>query len=257
MSDRSYPISRLQFTRIPDMSQTPISQDASVHLRYVTGTGSSSNAATNSYHQQLEDQLNSSPLFSASAITRLKDEQQKHFQGPGKPFSKKQRRGPQHGLLGLHIDDESQLPEHLRLMYANVSSPWSAFICGSQGSGKSHTLSCILENALIPTSPVGKVSSPLAGMVVHYDKFTSFSGTQLCEAAYLCSSKIPVRVLVSPTNYASMKKAYESLPELKGPASKYLEVVPMYLSQKHLTITMMKTLMGIGSGKDQPLYIEV
>lgn len=31
----------------------------------------------------------------------------------------------------------------------------------------------------------------------------------------------------------------------------------MYLSHKRLAITMMKTLMGIGTGKDQPVYIEV
>lgn len=141
-------------------------------------------------------------------------------------------------------------------MYANVSAPWSAFICGSQGSGKSHTLSCLLENALIAPSPAGSLSSPLAGLVLHYDKFTAFSSTQLCEAAYLCSSGIPVRVFVSPTNFYAMKEAYEKLPGLGGAARKFLRVVPMYLSQKDLNISMMKTLMGVG-GKSQPLYIEV
>lgn len=34
-------------------------------------------------------------------------------------------------------------------VYMNVATPLSAFICGSQGSGKSHTLSCFLENYLI------------------------------------------------------------------------------------------------------------
>ncbi|KAE8312120.1 hypothetical protein BDV41DRAFT_539835 [Aspergillus transmontanensis] len=48
-------------------------------------------------------------------------------------------------------------------LYLNVSHPFSTFICGSQGSGKSHTLSCILENCLIP-SRAGRVPSPLTGL---------------------------------------------------------------------------------------------
>jgi hypothetical protein len=88
---------------------------------------------------------------------------------------------------------------------------------------------------------------------MHYDKFTAFSSTQLCEAAYLYSSGIPVRVLVSPTNYLAMKKAYT---ELSG-GSKLLTVEPLYLPQKDINISMMKMLMGINHKADQPLYIEV
>ena len=53
---------------------------------------------------------------------------------------------PQHGLLGelscsqdLSIDEEST--SHL---YLNAELPCSIFICGLQGSGKSHTLTCFL-----------------------------------------------------------------------------------------------------------------
>lgn len=93
-------------------------------------------------------------------------------------------------------------------------------------------------------------------MVFHYDKFTGFSSTQLCEAAYLCSSKIPVRVLVSPTNFLSMKNAYTNLAGL-GNVSNKLTVEPMYLPMKELNISMMKTLMGIDNVSSQPLYIQV
>jgi hypothetical protein len=31
----------------------------------------------------------------------------------------------------------------------NTDSPWSAFLCGSQGSRKSHALSCMLENCFL------------------------------------------------------------------------------------------------------------
>lgn len=170
--------------------------------------------------------------------------------------SREHRVYPQYGLLGLRTQGTDPQNSKNNLVYANISAPWSSFICGSQGSGKSHTLSCILENALIPSSPAGRLSSPLAGLIVHYDKFTAYGSTQLCEAAYLCSSGIPVRVLVSPTNYIAMKQAYERLPGL-GNASGLLKIVPMYLSQKHLNISVIKTLMGVGAGRHQPLYVEV
>jgi len=35
-----------------------------------------------------------------------------------------------------------------KAIFLNTNAPWSAFICGSQGSGKSYTLSCMLENLL-------------------------------------------------------------------------------------------------------------
>jgi hypothetical protein len=50
-----------------------------------------------------------------------------------------------------------------------------------------------------------------------------------------------------------MKKAYRTL----AGGSKMLKVEPLYLLQKDLNISMMKTLMGIGNRTEQPLYIEV
>ena len=103
-------------------------------------------------------------------------------------------------------------------IFLNVNAPWSTFICGSQGSGKSYTLSYILENCLISLG-LGQLPSPLAAIVFHYDTFTSYGSRQLCEAAYLCSSGVPVKVLVSPTNFWWMKQTYENLP-LSSPGSR-------------------------------------
>jgi len=69
----------------------------------------------------------------------------------------------------------SSPPEDPRLFF-NISAPSSAFICGSQGSGKSHTLSCLLENCLIK-SDASKLDNPLSS-----------------------NANIKVRVLCSPTN---------------------------------------------------------
>jgi hypothetical protein len=60
-------------------------------------------------------------------------------------------------------------------IFFNVSSPSSTFICGSQGSGKSHTLSCILEGCLIP-SKAGRLLNPLTAIVFHYDTFICDNG---------------------------------------------------------------------------------
>ena len=142
-------------------------------------------------------------------------------------------------------------PEDNRL-FVNMNAPWSAFICGSQGSGKSHTLSCMLEAALWQPD-LGELKKPLSAMVFHYDKFSS---SQICEAAYL-SSKIPVKVLVSPSNYKTMKKAYENMPGFL-PNEKKLVVLPLVLFEKQLNLKRMMTLMA-AEEKDgkPPLYMEV
>ena len=200
----------------------------------------------------LTEEVVTAPVFSYSARVALRA----RFQSQEGGDEEDAQIYPQYGLLGHRIRDDSKKPIQDGLVYTNVSSPWSAFICGSQGSGKSHTLSCILENSLIPSSPAGNLTSPLAGLVLHYDKFTAFSSTQLCEAAWLCSSHIPVRVLVSPTNLLAMKNAYSGLAGLEGSLGQ-LKVQPMYLPKKGLNISMMKTLMGIDKKDNQPLYIEV
>jgi hypothetical protein len=93
-------------------------------------------------------------------------------------------------------------------LFFNISAPSSAFICGSQGSGKSHTLSCLLENCLMK-SDVSKLDSPLAALVFHYDSFTSDIKGTPCEAAHLSSNpNMKVRVLCSPTNLQTIKACF-------------------------------------------------
>jgi DNA replication protein DnaC len=90
-------------------------------------------------------------------------------------------------------------------VFFNILAPSSTFICGSQGSGKSHTLSCLLENCLMK-SDVSTLENPLAGLLFHYDSFTSDVKGTPCEAAHLASnSNIKVRVLCSPTNLEMAK----------------------------------------------------
>ena len=141
-------------------------------------------------------------------------------------------------------------------LFLNINAPWSAFICGSQGSGKSHTLSCILEAALQP-SKLGELPSPLAGMIFHYDKFTGFSSTQICEAAYLCSIGIPVTVLVSPSNFHRMERAYRNIQGIPSNAPKPV-VAPLLLEERHLNVERMMKLMAVDEKEGKiSLYMEV
>ncbi|KAJ5906081.1 uncharacterized protein N7473_002997 [Penicillium subrubescens] len=225
--------------------------EAAKHLKLLSLNEYSATSSSVSGKSQLPEEMVTAPLFSlpARSVLSAKDHGESSSHSENQVY-------PQYGLLGHRLDTFPQGNTQNSLVYTNTAAPWSTFICGSQGSGKSHTLSCLLENSLIASSPAGRLTAPLAGVVFHYDKFTGFSNTQLCEAAYLCSSQIPVRVLVSPTNFMAMKNAYNNLVGL-GKVSNMLKVEPMYLPMKGLNISMMKTLMGIDNVSNQPLYIEV
>lgn len=157
---------------------------------------------------------------------------------------------PQYGLLGFHIGNESAI-EKGEPIFLNVNAPNSAFICGSQGSGKSYTLSCMLENCLLKKQDTGPVSEPVAGVVFHYDVDSSNS---LAEAAQLCSRGIKVNVLVSQSNERVLRPRYEQL------AKKYgnLTVQPLLLRSRDLSIERMNKLMALADKEGPvPLYMEV
>ncbi|GLB07601.1 hypothetical protein AtubIFM57258_002949 [Aspergillus tubingensis] len=132
-------------------------------------------------------------------------------------------------------------------LFFNVSHPSSVFICGSQGSGKSHTLSCLLENCLIQ-SKAGKLPNPLTGLVFHYDTFFSDVTGSPCEAAFLSSHPdVKVRVLCSPTNIWSITQAYSRL---------NVSVEPLYIDQNDLNTEQMMDLMAVSQGDGElPLYM--
>ncbi|KAG9241740.1 hypothetical protein BJ878DRAFT_557412 [Calycina marina] len=134
-------------------------------------------------------------------------------------------------------------------IFFNIQSPSSAFICGSQGSGKSYTLSCLLENCLMKSNQ-SKLETPLAALVCHYDSFISDEGGSPCEAAYLASGAgIEVKVLCSPANLQAMKETYKSITGIK--VEKFL------IDQKDLNTERMLMLMGVGADTvPLPLYLQ-
>lgn len=155
---------------------------------------------------------------------------------------------PQYGLLGENISDSSwdSPKEQFNPIFLNTNAPWSAFLCGSQGSGKSHTLSCILESCLMTDPRIGTLKSPLAGLMFFYDPHAS----SVCEAAHLASAGVKVRVLVSPSNYTSIRGKYMALP-----GSKNIDVKRFYLSPRDLTTERIKKLMGTNENAEI-LYME-
>jgi DNA replication protein DnaC len=154
----------------------------------------------------------------------------------------------QYALMGCEASEADALgPQPVML---NTNSPWSVFLCGSQGSGKSHALSCILENCLTKNDSIGKNPHPLAGLVFHYNRS---QGSGVCEAAYLCSS-IKTRVLVSASNYGRLKDQYEAMAKQVGGR---VTVEALELHPSHLDTERIKMLMAVGKKGEMPLYMTV
>ncbi|KAJ5520824.1 hypothetical protein N7463_001277, partial [Penicillium fimorum] len=162
---------------------------------------------------------------------------------------------PQYGLLGgiksiemsSHASAENEIIKKDPRLFFNVSSPSSTFICGSQGSGKSHTLSCILEGCLI-CSKAGRLLNPLTAVVFHYDTFICDDGGSPCEAAFLASHlNIKVRVLCAPTNLLTIQKTYSRF---------NIDVQPLQIDQANLSTKRMLDLMAVGQDSGPvPLYM--
>ncbi|KAF2125329.1 hypothetical protein P153DRAFT_425759 [Dothidotthia symphoricarpi CBS 119687] len=180
---------------------------------------------------EVENEIRDAPLLSASVI-----------RGEDRSVL------PQYGFLGSHEKEK---------VFLNTNVPFSAFICGVQGSGKSHTASCILENALIPSSQLGRLKKPLSALVFSYSQFGGDgSGFSISEAAFLGTPhpKFPnhphvkkVHVWVAPSNYVKISRLYLLIPNV---------VVSQFkLKPRNLDIDTMLTLMNVAESNDTPLYM--
>ncbi|KAF3906730.1 hypothetical protein AA313_de0201735 [Arthrobotrys entomopaga] len=159
----------------------------------------------------------------------------------------------------LDDDEDRKAKEHL---YLNTNTTWSTFICGLQGTGKSHTLSVLMENCLIPNKEVGILKRPLAALVCSYSPFTPIGSGKPCEVAYLAApdpmSSIgegygsrratKVTVLVSRSNYFNMKNVYDKIPEVT--------VRPLLFKASQFTAKTMLNLMSV-QDDNNALYMQV
>nr|POE49002.1 putative di- and tripeptidase dug2 [Quercus suber] len=164
---------------------------------------------------------------------------------------------PQYGLLGFNTgDDDAGCIGHQEPIMLNVNAPNSTFICGSQGSGKSYTLSTILESCLLSNPAAGTLVAPVAGVVFHFD---TDSGAAIAEAANLCSRGIPVRVLVSKSNFKALASKYLSIPGTAGSVGyESIKVDKLELRPTDLSVERMYKLMAFSEKSGSvPLYMDV
>ena len=202
------------------------------------------------------EEIEDAPVFTAEALDKV------GATAPSSPIS-------QYGFLagisealkhGMKLRPATRDPR----LFFNIASPSSTFICGSQGSGKSHTLSCILENCLI-RSDANELPRPLTGLVFHYDTFISDFGGSPCEAAYLSSDEaIKIRVLCSPTNFRTIQVCMLRLPSdsvkmtTDQQTYRHLNVVVecLQIDQYNLNTKRMLDLMAVNQEDGStPLYI--
>jgi DNA replication protein DnaC len=66
------------------------------------------------------------------------------------------------------VDNRDADSHAKELLFLNTNVHFSAFICGVQGSGKSHSTTCLLENALISSKQLGRLESPLSALGFSY-----------------------------------------------------------------------------------------
>ncbi|KAK6534627.1 hypothetical protein TWF281_005934 [Arthrobotrys megalospora] len=161
------------------------------------------------------------------------------------------------GIFGKFVGSDPADTNDQPLVMLNTNTPWTTFICGVQGAGKSHSLTVMLESCLIPSQEFGVLEKPLAGVVFHFSPYNAVAGARPCEAAYLANpssdniggpSVQSVTVLVSRSNFDNMKAVYAHIPNVT--------VEEFLLSPGQLTITAMQKLMSVQKNNNS-LYIQI
>ncbi|KAK4892451.1 hypothetical protein LTR27_009107 [Elasticomyces elasticus] len=158
---------------------------------------------------------------------------------------------PQYALLGRSVGDHD-LIKSAEPILLNTNAPNSTFICGSQGSGKSYTLTCMLGSCLRTDQGLGRLVKPLTSVVFHYDR----NGVSaVAEAASLCSAGVKVRVLVSRSHYSKLLPSYRAVP---GATAENMEVLPLLFQDHHLEADRILKLMALSTSDNAlPLYMDV
>ncbi|KAI6105717.1 hypothetical protein EDD17DRAFT_308389 [Pisolithus thermaeus] len=163
----------------------------------------------------------------------------------------------QYGVLGRTMSIFNGLTPYTPLdprLYVNTNAPFSAVICGVQGSGKSHTVSVLLESMFIPNlPPIGALKKPLSGLVLHFGE--GGPSARPCEAAWVATSENPgiktpkVRVYVSKSSINTMRAVY-------APLGDKVTVEPLLFDKNELDAQAFLSMMAVGSSENAPLYMQ-
>lgn len=112
------------------------------------------------------------------------------------------------------------------------------------------------ENCMIKVERLGVLQSPASTLILHYGEYTTSQSFRPCDFAFLSNlnkelsgdiSKPSVTVLVSPSNYPSMKVQYTAVPGVT--------VLPFLIQPAELTTSTMLALMGVSNTDSPPLYV--
>lgn len=140
-------------------------------------------------------------------------------------------------------------------IHISQNAPFSAIVCGLQGSGKSHTMSVLLENMLIPDyDQIGALKQPLCGLVLHYGQ--GGPSSRPSEAAWVGVSQFPdvktpkIRVYASPSSLNTMRAVY-------APLEDSIKVRPLFFDETELDAESFLSMMAVGSSDSAPLYIQI
>ncbi|THC93656.1 hypothetical protein EYZ11_006868 [Aspergillus tanneri] len=102
---------------------------------------------------------------------------------------------------------------------------------------------------------LGNLRKSVSTLVLHFNEYSSTVSSQPSEAAFLASvmpeytkqQPIPLRVLVSPTNFHNLAKMYSQIPNV--------QVQVFKIQPRHLNISMMLSLMSVSQNDGMPLYM--
>ncbi|KAG8984461.1 hypothetical protein FRB94_004903 [Tulasnella sp. JGI-2019a] len=165
---------------------------------------------------------------------------------------------PQYGVIGSIISVHSHNAVETcgdRRLYLNTNAPFSAVVCGVQGSGKSHTVGVLLEAMMITgDSRLGKLNKSLSACILHYGEH---GASHVCEAAYQCLPTDPqvqppsVKVFVSPSQVTRMNKLYGSV------FGGRVEVLPLRIAHSELDARAFLAMMCVDSDTAPPLYVQI
>lgn len=159
-----------------------------------------------------------------------------------------------YGLLGT-IEGSRSSSE---LAFLNTGEPFCAVVVGVQGSGKSHTTSCIIENCMLELEPVSKISKPISTLVFHYDS----DPTNFCESSTLAIPFLreqfdgvyypyvkKLTILASPSFYKQRKEFYSGIANC--------QVIPLLFRWRDLNAHHLRSLMQLEIHENMPLYMGV
>ncbi|EIM79532.1 uncharacterized protein STEHIDRAFT_163570 [Stereum hirsutum FP-91666 SS1] len=164
---------------------------------------------------------------------------------------------PQRAVYG-NVLHSLQEPSPLTKLYVNTNAPFSAVVCGLQGSGKSHSTAVLLEGCLIQDRRLGTLPVPLCGLLFHFDSAAGSGFVQPCEAAYLAvmdgtrggtATAPDVTVLTLPNRVGAMKSVYANLPGVKVEALRF--------ASGDISGERLLAMMKVDDHDQMPLYMEL